>query len=237
VAVAAAPPAHGLHRHRLLEMLTASLGASRPQRVLCIGCHADDVEIGCGATLLALAERDPALEVTWLVLSAAGKRGEEARASAAAFCSGLSRPARLFTEEFRDGFFPYLGGAVKDRFERLKEETDPLIIFTHSGDDLHQDHRLVAELTWNTFRDHLILEYEIPKYDGDLGSPNLFVPVREELARKKVELLLEHYPSQRAKHWFTEDLFYALMRLRGMESNSPTRLAEAFRCRKLALAP
>jgi LmbE family N-acetylglucosaminyl deacetylase len=219
-------------------MLPAALcPGARLERVLAIGCHADDIEIGCGGTLLALSAADAALEVTWLVLSTSGARGEEARASASAFLPDLKKPPRLLLEEFRDGFFPYLGGEVKDRFERLKEEVDPQLVFTHLGTDLHQDHRLVCELTWNTFRNHLILEYEIPKYDGDLSSPNLFVPLSPDVARKKVELLLEHYPSQRSKHWFSEDLFQGLMRIRGMEANSPTRLAEAFRCRKLLLAP
>jgi LmbE family N-acetylglucosaminyl deacetylase len=218
-------------------MLTASLDLERgPARVLAIGCHADDIEIGCGGTLLALAERRPDVEVTWLVLSANGSRADEARASAAAFLLGATTPPQVYLESFRDGFFPYLGGDVKDRFETLKEQTSPEVIFTHAAVDLHQDHRLVSELTWNTFRDHLILEYEIPKYDADLSAPNVYVPLSPELLERKVDLLLEHFPSQRDKHWFTEDLFRGLARVRGMESNSPTRFAEAFRCRKLVLA-
>ena len=194
-------------------MLTASLDLERgPARVLAIGCHADDVEIGCGGTLLALAERRPDLEVTWLVLGAEGIRADEARASAEAFL------------------------AVKERFEALKQEVSPDLIFTHVGHDLHQDHRLVSELTRNTFRDHLILEYEVPKWDADLTAPNVYVPLSDELLARKIELLLEHFPSQRGKHWFTNDLFRGLARLRGMEANSPTRFAEAFRCRKLVLA-
>ena len=217
-------------------MLTASLDLERgPARVLAIGCHADDVELGCGGTLLSLVERRPDLEVTWLVLGAEGARADEARASAAAFLEGAATKT-VVVEGFRDGFFPYLGPAVKDRFEELKREMSPDLIFTHAGIDLHQDHRLVSELTWNTFRNHLILEYEIPKYDADLTAPNVYVPLSEELVRRKVELLLEHFPSQREKHWFTEDLFRGLMRLRGMEASSPTRFAEAYRCRKLVLA-
>ena len=216
-------------------MLTASLDLERgPARVLAIGCHADDVEIGCGGTLLALAEERPDLEVTWLVLGADGVRADEARASAAAFLAGVS--STVVVEGFRDGFFPYLGPAVKERFEQLKGEVSPDLIFTHAGIDLHQDHRLVSELTWNTFRDHLILEYEVPKWDADLSAPNVYVPLSEELLARKVELLLEHFPSQRGKHWFTADLFRGLARLRGMEANSPTLFAEAFRCRKLVLA-
>ena len=218
-------------------MLTASLDLERgPARVLAIGCHADDVEIGCGGTLLALAERRPDLELTWLVLGADGARAGEARASAAAFLTEASTEPTVVVEGFRDGFFPYLGTAVKERFEELKREVSPEVIFTHVGIDLHQDHRLVSELTWNTFRDHLILEYEIPKYDADLAAPNVYAPLSEAVVRRKIELLLEHFPSQRGKHWFTEDVFRGLMRLRGMEANSPTRFAEAFRCRKLVLS-
>jgi LmbE family N-acetylglucosaminyl deacetylase len=218
-------------------MVTASLDLGRgPARVLAIGCHADDLEIGCGGTLLALVEQRPDIEVMWLVLGAEAARADEARASASAFLGAAAPNATILVEGFRDGFFPYLGPAVKERFEELKREVSPDVIFTHVGVDLHQDHRLVSELTWNTFRDHLILEYEIPKYDADLTAPNVYVPLSDEVVRRKVEHLLEHFPSQRRKHWFTEDLFRGLMRLRGMEANSPTRFAEAFRCRKLVLA-
>jgi LmbE family N-acetylglucosaminyl deacetylase len=216
-------------------MLTASLDLGRAARVLAIGCHADDVEIGCGGTLLALIEARPELDVTWLVLGAAGERAAEARASAAAFLAAAAS-SKVIVEGFRDGFFPYLGPTVKERFEELKGEVSPDLILTHAGIDLHQDHRLVSELTWNTFRDHAILEYEVPKWDADLAAPNVYVPLSDEIVARKVELLLEHFPSQRDKHWFTDDLFRSLMRLRGMEANSPSRYAEAFRCRKLVLA-
>jgi LmbE family N-acetylglucosaminyl deacetylase len=217
-------------------VLTASLQIGRePFRVLAVGCHSDDIELGCGGTLLALTEQHPNADVAWLVLSAADERAAEARASAAAF---LERAATqtVIVEAFRDGYFPYLGPELKDRFEELARQVSPDVIFTHSGSDLHQDHRLVSELTWNTFRSHLILEYEIPKYDADLTAPNLYVPLSREHARRKIDLLLEHFPSQLGKHWFTDDLFGSLMRLRGMEANSPTGLAEGFRCRKLVLA-
>jgi LmbE family N-acetylglucosaminyl deacetylase len=204
-------------------------------RVLAIGCHADDIEVGCGGTLLQLAERHPDLQVFWLVLSADGVRADEARAGAAVFLAGVSTAPTIVVEAFRDGFFPYAGEALKERFEQLKTEVSPDVIFTHAGNDLHQDHRLVAELTWNTFRDHLILEYEIPKWDADLAAPNVYVPLRDDVVERKVEFLLEHFPSQRTKHWFTDDLFRGLMRLRGMEAASPSRFAEAFRCRKLVL--
>jgi LmbE family N-acetylglucosaminyl deacetylase len=217
-------------------MLTPSLQFGRGRsRLLAIGSHADDIELGCGGTVLELTERHPDVEVTWLVLGADGTRADEARASAAAFLEGAAVKT-IVVEGFRDGFFPYLGPTVKERFEELKREVSPDVIFTHTGSDQHQDHRLVAELTWNTFRDHLILEYEIPKYDADLTAPNVYVPLSAELARRKIDLLLEHFPSQHEKHWFTEDLFRGLMRLRGMEANSPTGLAEGFRCRKLVLA-
>jgi len=207
-------------------MLKLGLGDG-PLRVLAIGSHADDIEIGCGGTLLRLAQEVSELEVRWVVLSAAGERADEARASAAAF------GAEVDVQGFRDAFFRY-GPEVKEYFEGLKP-LEPDVIFTHHEGDRHQDHRLVAELTWNTFRDHLILEYEIPKYDGDLGKPNVFFDLDEGLARRKVELLLESFPSQAGKRWFTEDLFLALMRLRGMECNAPSGLAEAFYARKLSL--
>ena len=207
-----------------LEALTEPV-----QRVLAIGCHADDIEIGCGATLLALARVKPEIAVTWVVLAATGERADEARASASAF---LGEGADVRLHAFRDGFLPYVGGEVKDVFEGLKD-VRPDLVLTHTRDDLHQDHRLACELTWNTFRDHLVLEYEVPKYDGDLGAPNLFVALDEELVEEKLRLLREHYTTQSGKHWFDDELFRGLMRIRGMES--ATRYAEAFTCRKLAL--
>jgi LmbE family N-acetylglucosaminyl deacetylase len=209
--------------------------AESPRRVLAIGCHADDIEIGCGGTLLMLAQSNPELEVHWLVLAAPGARGDEAKTSAEAFLTGV-REARVEVHEFRDGFLPYVGAEVKDVFEELKGRVDPQIILTHAGYDLHQDHRLACELTWNTFRNHLILEYEIPKVDGDLGRPNLFVPITAAIAEQKVSLLEQHFPSQSGKHWFDRDAFLGLMRLRGMEAVAPERLAEAFTCRKLVLS-
>jgi LmbE family N-acetylglucosaminyl deacetylase len=212
-----------------------TLGTSAPiQTVLAVGAHADDIEIGCGGTLLSLAAAHPQAELVWVVLSADGARADEARASAAAFAAGFAS-SRVVVEDFRDSFFPYSGGDVKACFEKLKLDLSPDVVFTHQRSDLHQDHRVVCELTWNTFRNHLILEYEIPKYDGDLGAPNVFVELDEAVATRKLELLMTHFASQRSKHWFTEDLFRALMRLRGMEANSPTLLAEAFYCRKLVI--
>jgi LmbE family N-acetylglucosaminyl deacetylase len=208
--------------------------AKRPRTILVLGCHADDIEIGCGATLLALLRGEDDVEVTWVVLGASDARAEEAKASAKAFLAGATQ-STVAVHGFRDGFFPYVGGEVKDVFEELKAAVDPELVLTHWRHDLHQDHRLVCELTWNTFRNHLILEYEVPKYDGDLGSPNVFVPVPEELAREKARLVVEGFPSQQMKHWFDEELFLGLMRVRGMECASPSGYAEAFTCRKLSL--
>jgi LmbE family N-acetylglucosaminyl deacetylase len=204
-------------------------------RVLALGAHADDIEIGCGGTILHLVERGLIAAATWVVFSGTGERADEAQASGEAFLEGVQE-RDVVVHAFRDGFFPYGGGAIKDAFEQLKREVDPDLVLTHRGDDAHQDHRLVAELTWNTFRNHLILEYEIPKYDGDMGRPNLYVPLDERTYRRKVELLHKQFPSQHGKPWFTEDTFLGLMRLRGMESNSPSRHAEGFHCRKLVLA-
>jgi LmbE family N-acetylglucosaminyl deacetylase len=210
------------------------LGASAaPLRVLALGCHADDLEIGCGGTLLALKASGRPLDVRWIVFSTHGERRDEARASAEELLDGVER-SEVVLHDFRDGFLPYSGGAVKEAVEATKDHA-PDLIFTHQRHDLHQDHRLLCELTWNTFRDHLVLEYEIPKYDGDLGNPNLFVPLPAETCQRKVELLLEQFPSQRDHRWFTADTFWALLRLRGVESNAPSGFAEAFHCRKATL--
>lgn len=205
-----------------------------PFRVLALGCHSDDIEIGAGGLLLRLQEARPQLEVHWVVFSAHGARREEARSSAADLLDRV-RSLRVDLHDFRDGYFPYEGAEVKNVFEALKQSDAPDLILTHHRQDLHQDHRLVCELTWNTFRDHLVLEYEIPKYDGDLGRPNVFVSVSEELCRRKVGVLMRHFGTQRDKHWFSEDLFLGLMRVRGMESRSTTGYAEAFHGRKIVL--
>ncbi len=185
--------------------------------------------------MLKLIEQGNVAEVCWVVLSGNAERAQEARASAAAFLGGVSA-CQVVLRDFRDGFFPYVGGEIKDCFEELKRSFAPDIVFTHQRMDLHQDHRLTCELTCNTFRDHLILEYEVPKYDGDLGAPNLFVPLSEELCRRKIELLLAHFSSQLPRDWFDDDLFAALLRLRGMEAGAPGGRAEAFYCRKATLA-
>jgi LmbE family N-acetylglucosaminyl deacetylase len=216
-----------------------ALQLPRPQggalKVLVVGAHADDIEIGCGGTVLHLAAGGFPLRVTWVVLAAAGVREREAVGSAAAFLKDVEQTT-VVLKAFRDGFFPWAGAEVKEVFEELKRAIVPDLVIVPRRDDAHQDHRLVAELTWNTFRDHLVLEYEIPKYDGDLGNPNLFVPLPAERCERKVELLLEQFPSQRDRRWFTADTFWALLRLRGIESNAPSGFAEAFHCRKATLA-
>jgi LmbE family N-acetylglucosaminyl deacetylase len=201
-------------------------------KVLCLGAHSDDIEVGCGGTILKLVERYPDNEFYWVVLSANRQRAQEATESASAFLR-KARDRNIVIKGFRDGFFPYIGSEIKECFERLKEEFSPHLVFTHYRRDLHQDHRLVSSLTWNTFRDHLILEYEIPKYDGDLGCPNLFVHLDEATCRRKVEYILDGFKSQAENQWFSKDAFLAILRLRGIESNAPDKYAEAFYCRKM----
>jgi len=204
------------------------------RQLLILGAHCDDIEIGCGGSILAWCEQAPNLAVTWVVFSSTGDRKSEALKSADAFLAD-AKEKEVVVKDFRDGFFPYLGGAIKEAFEELKQVCSPDLILTHYRHDLHQDHRLIAELTWNTFRNHLILEYEIPKYDGDLGSPNLFVPLAEPICQRKVDYLLRFFPSQAGKHWFSRDLFLSVLRLRGMEGNVASTYAEAFYSRKAVL--
>jgi len=212
-----------------------SCNLNRVKRVLCLGAHSDDIEIGCGGTVLQMLEQSKSLEFYWLVLCANPERTMEAKRSASAFLV-RARKKTIVVKPFRDGFLPYLGSPVKQCFEELKKVFTPDIIFTHCRHDLHQDHRLVCELTWNTFRDHFILEYEVPKYDADLRSPNFFVSLSKAQARKKVDNLMRYFATQRDKRWFCEELFYGLMRLRSTEAASPTHYSEAFYCRKLLLA-
>lgn len=202
--------------------------------ILCLGCHSDDIEIGCGGTILRLSEEHPEAVFHWVVFSGDGVRGQEAQRAATLFIgSGDLRGPVL--KNFPDGFMPFAGAEVKAVFEELKQNLSPDLIFTHNRKDAHQDHRLIADLTWNTFRDHFILEYEIPKYDGDLGQPTVFVPLHTELYERKVRYIMDAFQSQRAKRWFEPDTFLSLMRLRGMECNAPSGYAEAFYCRKLVL--
>lgn len=206
---------------------------AEPLKVLCIGCHSDDIEIGCGGTLLRLAEQYGACQFHWAVLSAIGVREDEARRGASLF-AGPRLKSSLF-KSFQDGFMPFDGAKVKAVFEEELKQLSPDIVFTHNRNDAHQDHRLISELTWNTFRDHFILEYEIPKYDGDSGQPSVFVPLKREMCENKVRYIIDVFASQHTKRWFEESTFMALMRLRGMECNAPSGYAEAFYCRKLVL--
>jgi LmbE family N-acetylglucosaminyl deacetylase len=202
------------------------------RRILCLGAHSDDIEIGVGGTLLKLAKQSSDLEIWWVVFSAPGLRAEEARRSANEFLSGVPNQ-QVRIGSFRESYFPSEWPSIKDWFEEIKAKFDPELVFTHYRDDRHQDHRVLSDLAWNTFRNHLILEYEIPKYDGDLGRPNLFMPLSEELGDRKVELLLKHFQTQATKHWFTRNTFEAMHRIRGIECASATGRAEAFYCRKL----
>jgi LmbE family N-acetylglucosaminyl deacetylase len=205
-----------------------------PLSVLCIGAHSDDIEIGIGATMLGMIARGVRLDVQWYVLSGGGERETEAKASAADFLAGAAN-SYIEVMSFRDGFFPEQGERIKSWFEELKERPSPDLIFTHRRDDAHQDHREVCRLTWNTFRHHCILEYEIPKWDGDIAQPNLYSPVSAQLLDRKIELLGAHFGSQRSKHWFDTEVFRGLARLRGMECRAPERYAEAFFARKFVI--
>jgi LmbE family N-acetylglucosaminyl deacetylase len=202
------------------------------RHVLCLGAHCDDLEIGCGGTVLKLTERPDPPAFTWVVFSSDATREAEALRSAEALLARASA-SRIIIKKFRDGFLPYEGSLVKEAFEELKGVVSPDLILTHYRGDLHQDHRLISDLTWNTFRDALILEYEILKYDGDLGAPNFFVPLNESFCQRKIDTILRNFTSQAGKRWFSEDLFRSLLRLRGMECNAPSNYAEAFYCKKV----
>lgn len=214
--------------------LVPGRASSEELRVLCLGAHSDDVEIGAGGTLLRLASRPGDLDVRWIVFSGDGEREREARESAGRL---LEEAASLDVDVlgFRDGFFPGQWPEIKEAFEELKGEPEPDLVFTHRREDRHQDHRTVSELTWNTFRDHLILEYEIPKYEGDLGTPNTYVPLSAETSRRKADHLVEAFPSQRRKSWFDEETFLGLSRLRGVECGAEEGHAEAFHGSKMRL--
>lgn len=217
-------------------MLAFRLGVDpdRPLRILCIGAHSDDIEIGCGGTLLRMLTDHAGATVTWTVFSADDRREAEARASAADFLTDAAT-VDVIVHRFRESYFPSVADQVKDTFEALKHEITPDIVFTHHRHDQHQDHRTLAELTWNTFRDHAIFEYEIPKYEGDLGHPNVYVPLDGGVADRKIELLMEHFGTQRSKRWFRPETFRGVMALRGIECNAPDGWAEAFHVTKLVV--
>jgi LmbE family N-acetylglucosaminyl deacetylase len=217
----------------MMQLKLDAAAANGPLQILCLGAHSDDIEIGCGGTILRLAQQYPGCQFHWVVFNATGIREAEARTAATLFAGPALQGPTL--KSFPDGFMPYVGADVKKVFEDLKRNLSPDLIFTHTANDAHQDHRLLCELTWNTFRNHLILEYEIPKYDGDLGRPSIFFPLAEEICKRKARYLLDSFQSQRGKRWFEESTFLSLMRLRGMESNSESGYAEAFYARKLVL--
>jgi LmbE family N-acetylglucosaminyl deacetylase len=205
-----------------------------PLKLLCLGAHADDIEIGCGGTVLRLVSELPNLAVRWIVFSATEIREAEARKSAAAFLHGAGE-SRVDVAGFRDGYFPFQGAEIKDYFEAIKADFDPALVLTHWTGDAHQDHRLIAQLTHNTFRNHLVFEYEVPKYDGDLGNPAVFIPLTLQQVRQKVEIIGRHFPSQTQRTWFCDDTFLAMARLRGVGCRAPEGVAEAFYAKKLVL--
>jgi LmbE family N-acetylglucosaminyl deacetylase len=217
-------------------MLPVALGdgVGSPLRVLCIGAHSDDIEIGAGGAILRLLSERPGSTVLWVVLSATPEREHEARASAADFVASAGK-STVVVKGFRESYFPYVAAEVKDFFEEMKKMMTPDVILCHRREDMHQDHRLVAELAWNTYRNHLILEYEIPKYEGDLGTPNVFVPLPAALAERKVDLLMKHFASQAGRAWFRRETFRGIMAVRGVECNAPEGNAEAFYARKLVV--
>lgn len=215
-----------------MQQVTFENGPDFGQHILCLGAHSDDIEIGCGGTLIKLIKANPAMKVTWVVFSAVGPRRAEALNSAESYLSSIENK-QIVIKQFRDGFFPYTGVEIKEYFEELKRTLQPDVVFTHYRDDRHQDHRVISDLTWNTFRNHLILEYEIPKYDGDFGTPNFFVHLDKEIRHQKIAKLTQYFGTQANKNWFTDDSFLAILRLRGIESGAPEGYAEAFYCRKI----
>jgi len=217
-------------------MLSLNLNKINDQgiKILCLGAHCDDIEIGCGGTLLKILEKHNRAEVHWVVFSSDIQREVEARKSAGMFMRNAGS-ATVSIEKFRNGYFPCHGEDIKDYFEIMKEKISPDIIFTHYRLDLHQDHKKISELTWNTFRNHLIFEYEIPKYDGDFGIPNCFVPLELSICHQKIKYINDFFKTQSDKHWFKDDLLFSVLRIRGMECVSPTNYAEAFYCKKMVL--
>lgn len=215
-------------------MLGLNINNDRELKILCLGAHPDDIEIGCGGTLFSMLEKYKRAHVDWVVFSSENTREEEARISANIFLEHAAT-INVKINKFRNGFFPYIGAEIKEYFESIKNNISPDIIFTHYREDLHQDHRIISDLTWNTFRNHFILEYEIPKWDGDLGRPNVFMPLNEFVCKNKIANILSVFKTQASKHWFNESLLYSVLRLRGMECVSPTGYAEAYYCKKMAI--
>jgi LmbE family N-acetylglucosaminyl deacetylase len=213
---------------------TPLVARKRPLELLCLGAHSDDLEIGCGGTVLDLLRRYPQVKITWVVLSAPGQRAVEARRSARALLRGAV-DVQIVLDAYPDAYFPAQFESLKTRFEELKRHVAPDVILTHRLEDRHQDHRVVGELTWQTWRDHLILEYEIPKYEGDLGQPNVYVPLSAQSGRRKVRHLLRYFGTQRSKSWFNAATFAGLMSLRAVECRAESGFAEAFHLRKATI--
>lgn len=213
-------------------MLGFKFANDKPLNILALGAHCDDIEIGAGGTLLKIFDEYKIGAVRWVIFASNELRKKEATASAEMFLEGIEN-VEIVIHEYRDGFLPFNASDVKESFEAIKHDFNPDVVFTHYRTDRHQDHRLVSDLTWNTWRNHQILEYEIPKYDGDLGIPNFYVPLEQKYIDKRNKILMEAFASQREKHWFDDDTFKALPRLRGMES--ATTYAEAFFARKVIL--
>jgi LmbE family N-acetylglucosaminyl deacetylase len=218
----------------ILPLTLGQAGTRTPLKILCLGAHSDDLEIGCGGTILRLLDEHPGSSVHWVVFSASPEREREARASAQAFTAAAAS-STVLTKTFRESFFPAQWVEIKEFFEEVRRAFEPDLVLCHHRDDLHQDHKTIAELTWNTFRNHLVLAYEIPKYEGDLGKPNVYVPLSRELADRKVSLILEHFVSQAGRTWFRPDTFHGLMSVRAIECNAPSARAEAFHGRKIVI--
>lgn len=206
--------------------------SNKMPKILCLGAHPDDIEIGCGGTLLRFVEEAPEAQFRWIVFSGNKIRNKEASQSASFFLKKI-KSKQIVIHSFRESYFPFIGAEIKDCFEKIRKEYNPDIILTHHNNDAHQDHMLISKLTWNTFRNHFIIEYEVPKYDGDLGAPNLFVHLDEPEVQRKVDYLHAFFQSQKEKVWFSKDNFRSILRIRGVECNSPTNYAEAFYCRKI----
>lgn len=214
-----------MHKVRLFE-------ENQKPKILCLGAHPDDIEVGCGGTVLRLIEEVPEAQFYWAVFSGDEKRSKEASKSARIFLEKV-KSKKIDVQDFRDSYFPFVGAKIKDYFEKLGKEFSPDIVFTHYRSDAHQDHRLISSLTWNTFRDHFILEYEVPKYDGDLGAPNLYLYLTESQVERKISFLCDIFQTQKKKQWFDQETFKSILRIRGVECNSPSKYAEAFYCRKI----
>ena len=210
-------------------------GQSQRLKILCLGAHADDIEIGCGGTILRIIEETQNAHFYWAVFSGNAERLKEAQESANTFLENAGSK-KIVVHQFKESYFPFIAASIKDCFEKLKQDFSPDIVFTHCRTDAHQDHALISSLTWNTFRDHFILEYEIPKFDGDLSTPNLYVHLNESQVTKKIDLIQRNFATQKEKPWFAEETFRSILRIRGIESNSPTKYAEAFHCRKIVLS-